>query len=91
MTKYLKIFLVLVIGLILGLIIHGLIEIPAIWFLTNYLSDFFFGISWNTWILIHLIFSIIVEILGVALALWFYSGRCPIYRAAARYKKYCKK
>jgi len=91
MTKYLKIFLVLIIGLILGLIIHGLIEIPALWLLTNYLSDLFFGITWSAWLWIHLVFTIIIEILGIVLAFWLYSGRCPIYRADARYKKYCKK
>jgi len=76
MAKYLKLALVLIIGLILGLTIHGLIEIPALWLLTNWLSDFFFGISWNTWILIHLIFTIIVEILGILIAFRFYKKYC---------------
>ena len=72
MVKSFKLILVFVIGLLLGLIIHGFVEILAIWILTNWLSDFFFGISWSSWLQIHLVFSIIVEILGVALAFWIY-------------------
>lgn len=72
MVKYLKIILVIIIGLLLGLIIHGLIEIPALWFLTNKFGDLFFGVSWNTWVFVHLVFTIVVEILGIFLALWIY-------------------
>ncbi len=72
MMKYLKFVLVLIIGLILGLIIHGLIEIPALWLLTNKFSDLFFGTSWSVWVWIHLVFTIIVEILGVFLAFWIF-------------------
>lgn len=64
--------LVIIIGLILGLIIHGLIEIPALWILTNKFSDLFFGTPWNTWLFVHLIFTIIVEILGIFLAFLIY-------------------
>ena len=67
--KYLKLALVVVIGLVLGMVIHGVVEILTIWVLTNWLNDFFLGTSWNSWLLIHLIFTIVVGILGIILAL----------------------
>lgn len=68
MKKYLEIILIIIIGLILGLVIHGIVEILAIWVLTTWLTSFFASISWESWLLIHFIFTIVVEILGVLLA-----------------------
>lgn len=78
MIKYLKLVLIIVIGLLLGLILHGIIEIMMIWVLTSWLPDLFLAISWNTWLWIHLIFTIIIEILGLALAFWIYRKRPSI-------------
>lgn len=72
MINYLKIILVVLIGLILGLIIHGVIEILAILVLTVWLSNLFLSISWAVWIWIHSVFTIIVEILGIVLVLRIY-------------------
>jgi len=70
MKKYLKITLIIIFGLFIGLIIHGLIEILVIFLLINIFKDFFLKISWGTWLLIHHIFTIVVEILGIVLAFW---------------------
>jgi len=67
MKKYLEITLVFIIGLLFGLILHGLIEILLIWLLTDGLRNLFLKFSWQTWVLIHHIFSIIIEILAVIL------------------------
>lgn len=75
MKKYLEITFVIIIGLILGMVIHGLIEIPVIWILITWFTSFFTSISWGNWVLIHLIFTIFVEILGVFLALWIYKRK----------------
>lgn len=72
MKKYLEITLIIIIGLLLGLLIHGIIEIPAIWILTTWFISFFTSISWGNWLLIHHTFTVIVEILGVFLAFWIY-------------------
>jgi len=72
MIKYLKIILVVLIGLILGLIIHGVIEILAILILTIWLSNLFLSISWTVWLWIHFVFTVIVEILGIVLAFRIY-------------------
>ncbi len=70
MKKYLENTLIIIIGLLLGLLIHGVVEILAIWILTAWFNSFFASILWGTWLLIHIIFSIITEILGVFLAFW---------------------
>ena len=72
MKKYLEITLIIIIGLLLGLLIHGIIEIPAIWILTTWFTSFFISIPWENWLLIHLTFTVIVEILGIFLAFWIY-------------------
>jgi len=72
MKKYLKFFLVFIIGLLFGLIIHGLIEIPVIFLLTDGLRNLFLKFSWKSWVLIHHIFSIIIEILAVILVFVIY-------------------
>lgn len=72
LSDFLKFILVLTIGLLVGIIIHGIIEIPVLWVLTNIFQDFFSKVSWQVWILIHHIFSIIVEILGVFLTFRLY-------------------
>ncbi len=75
MKKPLEITLVIGIGLLLGFFIHGLIEVIAIWVLANWLTSFFASITWANWLLIHLVFTILVEILGVALVFWIYRKR----------------
>ena len=70
MKKHLKTSLLLILGLLLGLVIHGIIEIPALWILMNKLPCLFYIPSWDTWIKIHLVFTIATEILGIVLVLW---------------------
>jgi|GEM_PF-5343572 len=75
MKKIKKIFgysLLLIIGLILGLIIHGLIEIPFLWLLRTRFIVLFMEMPWLTWLRIHWVFTVITEILGIAVASLFY-------------------
>ncbi|MBZ9572404.1 hypothetical protein KJA15_03675 [Patescibacteria group bacterium] len=72
MRRYLKLTLVIILGLLVGLIIHGVLEILAIWILTTWLNDFFLKVSWSAWFWIHLIFTVIIEILGVILVFKIY-------------------
>lgn len=72
MKKLLEISLVIIIGLILGMVIHGIVEILVIWVLINWFISFFASITWANWLLIHLVFTILVEILGIALVFWIY-------------------
>jgi hypothetical protein len=75
--KYLKTVLVVITGLLSGLILHGIIEILAIWILINWLNNLFWAISWSIWLRIHFVFSIIIEIIGV----WL------VFQIHQRYKK----
>ena len=68
MIKYFKIIFVIIIGLLIGIIIHGAIEIPVIFLLISTFKDFFLRVSWNVWLLIHHIFTVIIEFLGIFLA-----------------------
>ncbi len=68
MKEYLKNTLISVIGLLLGLIIHGLIEIPVIYLLINVFTGLFSRFSWRTWVLIHHILTVVIEVLGLVLA-----------------------
>lgn len=75
MKKIKKIFgysLILIIGLILGLIIHGLIEIPFLWLLRTRFMALFMEMPWFSWLRIHFAFTVITEILGIAVASLFY-------------------
>ena len=72
MVKKIKLILVFIIGLLFGLIIHGLVEIITIWVLLNWLKDLFYQVSWATWCWVHIISMIVLEILGLLFALWFY-------------------
>jgi len=72
MMKKIKFFLIFVIGLLFGLLVHGLIEIVSIWVLLNWLEDFFYAVSWGTWVWVHLISMIALEIVGLIIAVWIF-------------------
>lgn len=62
-TIYITLFIVL--GILLGFIVHGLIEM---WYINLLLSDFpkySLGHSWATWFTIHRYFSVIIYILSI--------------------------
>lgn len=71
-NKKIKFFLFVVLGILLGLTIHGLVEILAIWILLNWLKDLFFGIPWNSWSWIHIVSVAVVEILSLFLVFRVY-------------------
>jgi len=70
--KGIKLILLSVLGLLVGLVLHGLIEIPALWLLRTRFSDLFFQVPWSSWLNIHLTFTIVMEIVGVALTFLVY-------------------
>jgi len=72
MKKFFKYFLLLIIGLLLGFVIHGLIEIPALWLLRTRFISLFMEIPWLAWLRIHSVFTITTEILGIAITSVFY-------------------
>ena len=72
MKEKIKLILFIIIGLLIGFIIHAIIEIPTIWLLTSNFEDFFISISWNTWLVIHFIYTIATEIIGILIALAIY-------------------
>jgi len=67
-----KLFLVFIIGLLFGLILHGLIEIIVEWALLNWFKELFFTIFWRSWSLIIVISMIVFEVLGLAIAFGIY-------------------
>ena len=72
MKKIFKSSLLLILGLLLGFIIHGLIEIPALWLLRTRFISLFMEIPWLAWLRIHSVFTVTTEILGIAIASSFY-------------------
>jgi len=72
MVGRIKLFLVFIIGLLFGLILHGVVEIIAIWILLSWLKDLFFQVSWTTWCWVHIVSLIILEITGLIIALRVY-------------------
>lgn len=72
MKKIFRYSLLLIIGLLLGFIIHGLIEIPALWLLRTRFISLFMEVPWFAWLRIHWVFTITTEILGIAITSVFY-------------------
>lgn len=68
MKKYFKIILLIFLGLITGLLIHGIIEIVVIRILI--VKNVLMVLSWKTWLDIHFLYSIIIEVLGIILIFW---------------------
>ncbi len=72
MVKKIKNVLVIIIGLISGVIVHGAIEMLSIWFLLHRLQGLFFNFSWDTWYKIDLAFFAVVETITVVVIFRFY-------------------
>ena len=72
MIKKIKLILVFILGLLFGLIVHGLVEIISIWVLLNWLEELFYEVSWDTWVWTHIISMIVLEIFGLVLVTWIY-------------------
>lgn len=72
MINKVKFVLVFIIGLLFGLIIHGIVEIVAIWFLLSWLTEFFFKISWSAWYIVHIVSLILAEIIALILVIMLY-------------------
>lgn len=69
-------FLVFDIGLLVGLVIHGLAELVSIFVLTTIFVDFYLSMSWKAWVFIHNMTLVSSEALGVFLA-WRYMRAHP--------------
>lgn len=69
-------FLVFDIGLLVGLVIHGLAELVSIFALTTIFTDFYLSLSWKAWVFIHNMTLVSSEAVGVFLA-WRYIQSHP--------------
>lgn len=70
MKRFFYLFLSIVLWVLLSFLIHTLIEIGAINLLTKDFSKYGFGLSWQTWFLIHRIFTAIFLIAGIIFGYW---------------------
>jgi hypothetical protein len=67
-----KIFLLFLLGLFIGFFFHAYFETIIIWVLLNFFKNFFLKTPFNLWLLIHLIYSILMEVFGVIFVFWLY-------------------
>lgn len=72
MIKKIKFLLIIIIGILSGLTIHGFLEVLSIWILLNWLSDLFFRISLDIWIRVDLISFVVIEVLTLIAACLIY-------------------
>lgn len=68
---YISLFVVL--GLLAGLVVHGLIELWYIHLLTTDFKKFSLGFSWADWFMIHKLWSVITLLGGIVAG--YYQGR----------------
>ena len=87
MKKIIYISLFTLLGILLQVIIHALVEI---WYGSLLISDFArysFGLSWRQWFLIHRIGTVILTAFGIVFGFWqgkfwwkrIYEGRQNIF------------
>lgn len=72
--KYIYIALFMLLGILLiGVLLHALLEITALHFLVKDFRHYGLGLSWQQWYLIHHVITSILFIVGAALG--FTQGR----------------
>ena len=70
MKKKFYIFSFTVLGILLQLLIHALLEQWYIGLLIGDFTKYSFGFSWAQWFLIHHVFTVILFIIGALFGLW---------------------
>ena len=74
MKKVLYITLFILLGIIVSFLLHGALELDAIYFLTHDFQTYNFGLSWGEWFTIHEVGSMVLLVAGVLFG--FFQGRC---------------
>jgi hypothetical protein len=70
MKRIIYIALFIVLGVLLQLLIHGVVEI---WYIGLLLKDFEtwgLGMSWSTWLMIHTVGMVVLLIAGIIFGFW---------------------
>lgn len=70
MKKYIYIFCFVVLGIILQQILHTVIEMGYISLLLRDFDKYGFGWSWDTWFMIHHVYTLILFIIGILWGYW---------------------
>ena len=98
MKKITYIVLFTILGFLLQLLLHSILEFIYIRLLVGDFEIFGFGLSWSNWFLVHYIFTVTLLVLGVSFGLWqgihwwgiLYDdkGRIKVKRKGLFFKKY---
>lgn len=83
--KYYIIALFVLLGFLIQLFIHSIIEIWYIQLLLRDFEKYSFGLSWSDWYFIHHIGTLILLVLGIAFGFW--QGNIWRYKYIKLYKK----
>ena len=70
MKKVIYIVLFTFLGILLQFLVHAAIEIPYISLLLSDFGKFGFGLSWETWELIHYVATVVLLFAGAAFGFW---------------------
>jgi len=65
MKKNIYIALFTLLGVLVGFLIHAIIEIPAIFLLVSDFEKWNLGLSWESWIFVHNVWAILLFLIGV--------------------------
>jgi hypothetical protein len=91
MKKKVYVFSFMILGLLLGFLAHGIIEMIYIRLLVNDYNRFGFQFEWSTWIAIHSYFTAILAVLGLVLGYGWGHKFWKILYVDKKYRKYFKK
>ncbi len=70
MKKIIYIICFTVLGIVVQLLVHAVIEILSINLLVGDFQKYSFGISWDQWFIVHYIGTIVLLIAGILLGFW---------------------
>lgn len=70
MKRSIYILVSIVLGVLLSFLLHALIEIGVINFLTKNFSKYGLGLNWQTWFLIHHIATAVLSVAGIVFGYW---------------------
>jgi hypothetical protein len=70
MKKVAYISLFTLLGVLVSFLIHGVLEISVVHFLTTEFSTYNLGLSWSQWFAVHRWGSWLLLIIGIGVGLW---------------------
>lgn len=86
--KYFYIAVFTVLGVLLGALAHAIVELPVLALIKSDYEMWSLGLSWNTWLILHGVWSVITFGGGAIFGLW--AGR-HFWRIIYVEKRYDKK